>query len=368
MEMQRRRFLSLSIVPVAAILGACSPAGKQGQATSSSGSTKKPTTIEEIATYQGADRQQMLEDGAKQEGTLTWYTTIAGDVLDAQIKAFQQKYPYLKVELFRADTIPLQTKMIEEAKSKKYVADVAETGQDQGLVLRDELKVLQPWYSPIIKTRQTSGLSPTGNGLTYWILDSESYVGFAYNTNAIPESAVPKTWKDILNPALKGKMQVSGTSTGTTWAGNLISNQGLDFLQQVAKQQDVKVQQISGKALNDLIASGEVAAGPAIYRDHAQQSMEKGAPVKWVPLDPVTTGPYAVEVIAGTPHPHAAMLFADYLASEEGAKVMTQYHYGSSAGDAGFNRWRAAEGLSATQYEEKFNMWQDTFQKLFVNK
>jgi hypothetical protein len=47
---------------------------------------------------------------------------------------------------------------------------------------------------------------------------------------------------------------------------------------------------------------------------------------------------------------------------------MTDYHYGSSAGDAGFNRWRAAEGLTATQYEERFNMWQDTFQKLFVQK
>jgi iron(III) transport system substrate-binding protein len=353
--MQRRRFISLGVVPFAVMLGACSPSAKQGQSTGSSGSTstKKPTTFEEIATYQGADRQQMLEDGAKQEGTVTWYTPIAGDVLDAQIKAFTQKYPYLKVDLFRADTIPLQTKLIEEAKSKKYVADVAETGQDQGLVLRDELKVLQPWFSPIIKARQASGLSPTG---------------FAYNTNAIPDSAVPKTWKDILNPALKGKMQVSGTTTGTTWAGNIIQNQGLDFLQQVAKQQDMRVQQISGKALNDLIASGEVAASPAIYRDHAQQSMEKGAPIKWVPLDPVTTGPYAVEVIAGMPHPHAAMLFADYLASEDGAKVMTDYHYGSSAADTGFNRWRAAEGLTATQYEDRYNSWQDNFQKLFVQK
>ncbi|HTE85745.1 MAG TPA: extracellular solute-binding protein [Dehalococcoidia bacterium] len=366
--MLRRRFISLGVVPLAAMLGACSPAAKTSQAPASSGAAKKPVTFAEIAAYQGADRQQMLEEGAKQEGTLTWYTTIAGDVLDAEIKAFEQKYPYVKVQLFRTDTVPLQTKLIEEAKSKKYVADVTETGQDQALVLRDELKVLQPWFSPIIKTRQPSGLSPTGDGMTYWILDSESYVGFAYNTNAIPESAVPKTWKDILNPALKGKMQVSGTSTGVTWTGNLISNQGEAFVQQVAKQQDIKVQQISGKALNDLVASGEVAASPAIYRDHAQQSMEKGAPVKWVPLDPVTTGPYAVAVVNAFPHPHAGMLFADFLASEDGGKIMSNYHYGSSANEAGFVRWRAAEGLSATQYEQKFNQWQDTFQKLFVQK
>ena len=147
----------------------------------------------------------MLEDGAKLEGTLTWYTTIAGDVLDAEIKAFQQKYPFIKVELFRTDTIPLQTKLIEETRSKRYIADVIETGQDQALVLRDEFKVLLPWFLPIRKSRPPAALSPAGGGLNYWLLDSESYVGFAYNTNEIPDSAVRKTWKDILNSGTQGK-------------------------------------------------------------------------------------------------------------------------------------------------------------------
>jgi iron(III) transport system substrate-binding protein len=366
--MLARKFIPLGFLMALTLLAACSPAAKTGGAGSSSSSTNRPTTPAEIAAYQGSDRQQMLEEGAKAEGTLTWYTTIAGDVLDAQVKGFQQKYPYLKVEIFRTDTIPLQTKLIQEAQTKKYVADVTETGQDQAGVLRDELKVLLPYFTPAAKNRQPSGLSPASGGLNYYVLDSESYVGFAYNTNAIPESAVPKTWKDLLNPGLKGKMSVAGTSTGVTWMGNILTNQGEAFATQLAKQQDIKVQQISGKALMDLIASGEVAASPAIYRDHAQQAEEKGAPVKWIPLDPVTTGPYAVGVIAGSPHPHAAMLFADYLLGESGLKTMEQFHYGSSASDAGFQRWRAAEGLSAQQYEQKYNQWQDFFTKNFVQK
>lgn len=366
--MLRRRFLALGLAFPAAVMAACSPGAKSSQTQSSGAATKKPVTFAEIAAYQGADRQQMLEEGAKAEGKLTWYTTLAGDVLDGQAKAFEQKYPYLKVDVFRTDTVPLQNKLIQEAQAKKYTADAIETGQDQALVLRDELKVLLPYFTPEAKSRQQSGLSPAGNGLTYWALDSESYVGFAYNTNEIPDSAVPKTWKDILNPALKGKMSVSGTSTGVTWTANLITNQGEAFAQQVAKQQDIRVQQISGKALLDLIASGEVAASPAIYRDHAQQAMEKGAPVKWVPLEPVTTGPYAVGVVNGLPHPHAGLLFADFLLSEAGQKIMADYHYGSSASEAGFARWRAAEGLTATQYEQKFNQWQDFFNKQFVQK
>ncbi len=35
----------------------------------------RPTTVAEIALYKGADRQQILEEGAKKEGKLIFYTT-----------------------------------------------------------------------------------------------------------------------------------------------------------------------------------------------------------------------------------------------------------------------------------------------------
>ena len=364
--MLRRRFLSLGLVLPAATWAACRSSSSSPGAPSAS-TAGKPASFKDIAAYSGADRQQMLEDGAKAEGNVTWYTTIAGDVLDAQMKAFNQKYPSIKVNLYRADTNPLQTRLQQEAQAKKYVCDVVETGDAQTLVLRDGLKVLLPFYTPLTKGRPPASIDQASGNLNWWLLDSESYVGFAYNTSQIPDSAVPKTWQDIVNPALKDKMQISGTSTGATWAGNIIEHQGEPFLAQVAKQ-NIRVQQISAKALLDLVASGEVAASPAIYRDHAQQAAEKGAPVKWVPLEPVTTGPYAVGVIDNLPHPHAGMLFADHLLSEEGAKVMADFHYGSSGNDAGFQRWYQSQGLTADQYNTKFTHWQDLFTKEFVEK
>jgi len=365
--MLRRRFLSLGLVLPAATWAACRSSTNSGSAPPSGSTAGKPTTFAEIAAYSGSDRQQMLEDGAKAEANVSWYTTIAGDVLDAQIKAFNQKYPYVKVDLFRADTNPLQTRLQQEAQAKKYVCDVTETGDAQALVLRDELKVLLPFFTPLTKGRPPASVNQASGNLNWWLLDSESYVGFAYNTTQIPDSAVPKTWQDIVNPALKGKMGISGTSTGATWAGNLIEHQGEAFLAQVAKQ-DIRVQQISAKALLDLVASGEVAASPAIYRDHAEQASEKGAPVKWIPLEPVTTGPYAVSVINNLPHPHAGMLLADHLISEDGAKVMETFHYGSSGNDAGFQRWYQSQGMTAAQYDAKFTHWQDLFTKEFIEK
>ena len=37
--------------------------------------SRKPMTIAELVTYNGADREQVLYNGAKTEGKITWYTS-----------------------------------------------------------------------------------------------------------------------------------------------------------------------------------------------------------------------------------------------------------------------------------------------------
>ena len=69
--------------------------------TSLSGQPAKPTTIAELVTYDGKDREQILYGGAKSEGKLTWYTSLAGDSYKGMVKAFEAKYPGVKVEAYR---------------------------------------------------------------------------------------------------------------------------------------------------------------------------------------------------------------------------------------------------------------------------
>ncbi|MFC1814805.1 hypothetical protein ACFL0M_02455, partial [Thermodesulfobacteriota bacterium] len=62
------------------------------------GAPKRPTTVAEIALYKGADRQQMLEEGAKKEGKLTFYTTgVMTGSLGPFLDLFKKKYPYIKL-------------------------------------------------------------------------------------------------------------------------------------------------------------------------------------------------------------------------------------------------------------------------------
>ena len=46
-------------------------------ATQASAQTSKQMTISELATYSGKDREALLYAGAKKEGKVTWYTSLA---------------------------------------------------------------------------------------------------------------------------------------------------------------------------------------------------------------------------------------------------------------------------------------------------
>ena len=69
-------------------------------------------------------------------------------------------------------------------------------------------------------------------------------------------------------------------------------------------------------------------------------SVEKGAPVEWLPLDLVPTNVGGAAIAAQPPHPHAALLLADYLLGPEGQALLANYQYAapprisvSNAGD-----------------------------------
>ncbi|HTE85746.1 MAG TPA: extracellular solute-binding protein [Dehalococcoidia bacterium] len=363
--MLRHRGFCLSLLVLLAGAAACSPSAKP--ASRSGGPTGWPAAVDAIATYQAADRQRMLESGAREEGTVTWYTVLAGDIVDALAQGFQQKYPYIKVDANRpSGQRAILTKVNQEAQAKHYSVDVVQSGLTDLLPIRDDVKGLTPYFTPEAKSRPQQAVTPASGGLSWWINDSDSYIGFAYNTNAIPDAIAPKTTKDLLNPALKGKMAVVSTS-GVPWVGNVLAHESESFVQQLSKQ-DIAVHEISAKALADLVVSGEVAASPTIYSSHASQAIQKGAPIKWVPLEPVLDGAYSTAIALHAPHPHAALLFADFLLGPDAQKIFQTYLYGNPSRDPGFKSWVAGQGETADQFEKDYNHWQDDFTKSFVQK
>jgi hypothetical protein len=87
----------------------------------------KPTSITELATYTGADREQLLYAGAKSEGTVIWYTSLAGDSYKALACAFEAKYLGLRVDSYRPGGSELVVRMAEEAKGHRPTFNALET-------------------------------------------------------------------------------------------------------------------------------------------------------------------------------------------------------------------------------------------------
>ena len=66
-------------------------------------------SIAEIAVYNKPDREKMLYEGAKKEGKLMWYTSLAGGSYKELVKLFETKYPGIQIDAFRAGGSDLAT-------------------------------------------------------------------------------------------------------------------------------------------------------------------------------------------------------------------------------------------------------------------
>src|SRR5262245_32331684 len=85
--------------------------------------------IDKIANYRGADRQQFLEEGARKEGSVTFYTAVVVDHVVIPLKtAFEKRYPFITVKYLRNDPEILLQKITTEYRAGKPAADVTDTG------------------------------------------------------------------------------------------------------------------------------------------------------------------------------------------------------------------------------------------------
>ena len=324
--------------------------------------SKKPAAIAELAGYLGADREQVLYAGAKAEGKVVWYTSLAGGSYKEIAEVFEKKYSGVKVESFRASGSELTVKLEEETKARRYIADAIETTEGNLMFMRDG-KLLRPYSSPHLKSYPEDAKEPAGRGLYYWALARESYIGFMYNKTLVQKGILPKNFDTLLNPELKGRMGISVGETSGKILGAMIRSKGEEFVKKL-KSQEIRLYSIDAPALVNVIASGEIVASPAIFQTHTLLAASKGAPLEWVPMDLVPTNVGSAAVAANPPHPHGALLMADFLLSPDGQAVLEKYYYGSATKDHGFKKWRPERGLTTDNYEKDLLRWEKLLKEI----
>ena len=289
--------------------------------------TAHALTAEEIALLNKPDRQKILEAGAKKEGKLVWYTPLIVNQAVRPLKeAFEKKYPFISVDFHRANSRGLVQKWFAENAAKRYEADVV--GGSEVTMLGKKAGLLLRFASPSLRDFPAELKDLQG----LWSTTNLYFMTLAYNTRRIKPSEAPKSYEDLLNPKWKGRMAWHmGSNTGTPlFIGNILTamgeKAGTAFLQNLAKQSVISAT-ASARGIVDLVVAGEYDIAINIFNNHAEISKSAGAPVDWQALEPVPAPLGTTGIAKNSPRPHAAMLFTDFLLSEEGQKIFQRNDY-----------------------------------------
>ncbi|TAN20385.1 MAG: extracellular solute-binding protein [Actinomycetota bacterium] len=355
---------SVGLAALGLLLTACGSSSTNSSATTAA---SKTPTGDALLTYQGSDATSVLEAAAKQEGKLNFMTSLAGPVVTQLTTAFEKQYPYIHVTVNRADENTLIPQAISEEQAGKPAADVFEVTSPGALELR-AAGLLLPYADP---TAKMPAEYVTKSGSNYLLVtDRISWLSFGYNTNKIPAADVPKSLSDLTNPALKGQLVTEASSTGYDWIGSVLhamgQTQGEAFLQQLGQQNKPAVVSLSGAATAGLVASGQYGASFSVFQDHFLENAAKGAPVKWIPLEPVIANVGQVGVLKSVQDPAAAALFADFETGPTAQQLFQTLHYGSPNVSVPFKSWVPTQGATTAQeYATQLKSWEALLKKDF---
>lgn len=268
-----------------------------------------------------------LYEAAKKEGEVVWYTSlIVNQAVRPMIEAFGKKYPGVSVKYARADSGPTAIKIINEAQAGRPQSDVFD-GIDTPPPLLNA--GLAERFVPSESSKYPAELKDAQgrwNALVVYFLTP------AINTTLVPPAEVPKTPQDLLHPRWKGKIAWSTVpaSGSGVYVGSVLQTMGEDkgmtFLRALAKQDIINVD-ATNRAILDQVIYGQYPIALSIFNHHAVLSAQKGAPVAWLKVEPISAPMHSVGLTKNGPHPNAGKLFIDFLTSEEGQRQLAAVEY-----------------------------------------
>ena len=283
--------------------------------TLSASQAGQAATVEDIAVYRGKDRQARIEEGAKREGELAWYTTLSGDDSAKVVQLFEKRYPFVKIKLVRLTSERLVQRYMTEFQAGRFLADVIETADFQIEGLRRK-GTLRAYYTPSVEKFDKRFVQPQG----YWVANRVTMIVLGYNTRLVPPNLAPKKYEDLLDPRWKGQMSLEREQT--EWFMSLMDHWGEEkgraFFQKLGAQNPSI--RTGHTLMAQLVMAGEDPMSPNSYSQYFPRAQKDGAPVDWINLEPVIGKGIVSALPKNSPHPHAAMLFLDFFFSKDGGE------------------------------------------------
>lgn len=259
------------------------------------------------------DATPQLVAAAQKEGKIVWYSATDVQVAEKLARAFEARYPGIKVQVERSGAERLFQRINQEYGSRIHAADVIETSDAVHFVHFKKQGWLQPAVpSEVARHWPKDYKDPDG---TYAAYRAHLSV-IAYNTRLVPKEQAPKSHADLLDPKWQGKLVKAHPGySGTIMTGTQALSQsplGWSYFEKLGKQKVMQVQ--SSTEPPKKLAQGErpVMADGNEYNVFVLK--ESGVPIEPVYATegtPIVIGNAAL--LKNAPNPNAARLFYHFM-------------------------------------------------------
>ena len=273
-------------------------------------------TIAEVAAkikpLKQKEKLDYLVKGAQAEGELVYYGTLPIDEFLPLGRVFNARYRSLALQHYFSPREGILSRTLTEARAGRYAVDVIQVDLSYGYQLLNE-NLVYPYQIPGRNHFYDGTYDPNG----YWHSMYYLTTALIYNTNTVKPEQAPKSYEDLLSPVWKGKMLFDPE------AGYLLAameqawgrEKAVAYLAKLSKQ-DLSYRR-GGTLTTQVVTSGEYPIGIAINGETSAAIREKGAPLGFKVLSPTIVKPEGLFLAKNAPHPHAALLFVEWVLSDE---------------------------------------------------
>ena len=290
-------------------------------ATAMAQASKAPSANPQAA----AAALEALVKAAKTEGEIRFYTAATENVGKRIVDAFNAKYG-IKGTFVRINSIGLQQRFAAEAEAGTFAVDALLNSGDSVTYAQNGIK--RGWIDSLASANLptiTSGELPARFYREVCAVIQISPWSLTYNTDKVKGADVPKDWPDILNPKWKGQILLPDPRSSDAYTDHwtlLFDKYGESFF---ARLRDLNPRFYpSGVPALQSLAAGEGAFMVPVVLPQFTAVKEKGAPVEIFTPETAVGNEIQITLVARakSKNPNAGRLFANYVMSREGNKVV----------------------------------------------
>lgn len=275
-----------------------------------------------------------LVAAAKREGKVVVLGPPDPQVRQELPAAFKARFG-VTVEYLGGRTSEAVAKLRAERSAGVYTLDVALGGiQTMATILHRE-KLIDP-IKPLLILPDVLDSSKWKNGKLWFVDPEQRYIlrlfntvepSFSINTKEVKLGDL-RSARDLLNAKWKGKIAAHDPTvpgSGSNTAARFYLQFGEEFVKQLYLDQKVTISR-DRRQLTDWLVHGTYPIAFDAEEDDVEQMRKEGLPINAVYSLPdlpavLSPGVGQVALIKNAPHPNAAQLFINWIASKEGLEI-----------------------------------------------